>query len=135
MSDYNLTGTIKLLNDMQTFESGFKKREFVVTTQGEYPQDIKLEALKDNADKLANFKVGDTVVVNFDIRGNEYNGKYYNNLIAWKIAMTSVTNFEGIKQENPGIGYNPNQLNGEMAEDFNENQQSIVNDESDELPF
>lgn len=135
MSDYNLTGTIKLLNDMQTFESGFKKREFVVTTQGEYSQDIKLEALKDNADKLANFKVGDTVVVNFDIRGNEYNGKYYNNLIAWKIAMTSVTNFEGIKQENPGIGYNPNQLNGEMAEDFNENQQSIVNDESDELPF
>lgn len=135
MSDYNLTGTIKVLNDMQTFESGFKKREFVVTTQGEYSQDIKLEALKDNADKLANFKVGDTVVVNFDIRGNEYNGKYYNNLIAWKIAMTSVTNFEGIKQENPGIGYNPNQLNGEMAEDFNENQQSIVNDESDELPF
>ena len=124
-----------MLNDMQTFESGFKKREFVVTTQGEYSQDIKLEALKDNADKLANFKVGDTVVVNFDIRGNEYNGKYYNNLIAWKIAMTSVTNFEGIKQENPGIGYNPNQLNGEMAEDFNENQQSIVNDESDELPF
>jgi len=124
-----------VLNDMQTFESGFKKREFVVTTQGEYSQDIKLEALKDNADKLANFKVGDTVVVNFDIRGNEYNGKYYNNLIAWKIAMTSVTNFEGIKQENPGIGYNPNQLNGEMAEDFNENQQSIVNDESDELPF
>jgi hypothetical protein len=129
MSDYNLTGTIKLLNDVQTFDSGFKKREFVVTTQGEYPQDIKLEAFKDNADKLANFKVGDTVVVNFDIRGNEYNGKYYNNLIAWKIAMTSGTNFEGIKQENP------NQLNGEMAEDFNENQQSIVNDESDELPF
>ena len=119
MSDYNLTGTIKLLNDMQTFESGFKKREFVVTTQGEYPQDIKLEAAGALQISLANFKVGDTVVVNFDIRGNEYNGKYYNNLIAWKIAMTSSTTFEGIKQENPGGG------------------KAILPDENikDELPF
>jgi hypothetical protein len=129
MSELHLTGTIKVIGDTQEFDSGFKKREFVVTTPGDYEQDIALEFFRDKCDVLNKYKVGDSVDVWFNVTGNEYNGKYYVNLNAWRIAMTSGTTFEGIKQENP------NQLNGEMAEDFNENQQSIVNDESDELPF
>jgi hypothetical protein len=129
MSDYSLTGTIKVIGETQEFDSGFKKREFVVTTKEEYPQHVKMEFFRDKCDILNKYKVGDTVTVWFNVTGNEYNDRYYVNLNAWRIAMTSGTTFEGIKQENP------NQLNGEMAEDFNENQQSIVNDESDELPF
>lgn len=82
---YELKGTIKVINDAQTFPSGFTKQEFVVTTDDKYPQDIKLEALKDNVELLAPLKVGDTVNVSFDVRGNEFNGKYYVNLVAWKI--------------------------------------------------
>ena len=129
MSELHLTGTIKVIGKTQEFDSGFKKRQFVITTPGDYEQDIALEFFRDKCDVLNKYKVGDSVDVWFNVTGNEYNGKYYVNLNAWRIAMTSGTNFEGIKQENP------NQLNGEMAEDFNENQQSIVNDESDELPF
>jgi hypothetical protein len=129
MSELHLTGTIKVIGDTQEFDSGFKKRQFVITTPGDYEQDIALEFFRDKCDVLNKYKVGDSVDVWFNVTGNEYNGKYYVNLNAWRIAMTSGTTFEGIKQENP------NQLNGEMAEDFNENQQSIVNDESDELPF
>ena len=33
-----LGGRIKVIFDTQTFDSGFKKREFVVTTQEQYPQ-------------------------------------------------------------------------------------------------
>ena len=36
-------GNIKLINETQTFDSGFQKREFVVTTNDMYPQDIKIE--------------------------------------------------------------------------------------------
>lgn len=129
MSEFNLTGTIKVLNDMQTFDSGFKKREFVITTSGDYPQDIKFEAMKENAEKLANFKVGDTMEVHFNIRGNEYNDKYYVNLVAWRMMKTTGSTFEGIKQENP------NQLNGEMAEDFNDGQRRLMNEQQDDLPF
>ena len=43
---YELTGKIKLLQDLQTFDSGFKKREMVVTVEdGKYSQDINLEFL------------------------------------------------------------------------------------------
>ena len=82
---YEAEGTIKLIEDMRTFDSGFTKREFVVTTQTEYPQHLKFEVIKDRCSMLDRYQVGQSVRVNFDIRGNEYNGKYYVNLQAWKI--------------------------------------------------
>ena len=78
-------GTIKLINETQTFDSGFTKREFVVTTPEEYPQDIKIEVVKDKCALLDTFKVGDVVNVAINLRGNEYNGKYYVNIQGWKI--------------------------------------------------
>jgi len=80
-----LTGKVKLLFDTQEFASGFKKREFVVTTQEQYPQDVKFEAIKERIDILDSFAVGDEITVHFNIRGNEYQGKYYVNLQAWRI--------------------------------------------------
>ena len=83
---HELTGTVKVIFDEQTFASGFNKREFVVTDEADkYPQDIKFEAVKDNVEKVNALNVGDKVKVTFDLRGNEYNGKYYVNLAAWKI--------------------------------------------------
>ncbi len=83
---YELTGKIKLINDVQTFGSGFTKREFVVTVEdGKYPQDISLECVKDKIKLLDEFKADQDVTVNFDIRGREYNGRYFNNLQAWRI--------------------------------------------------
>jgi hypothetical protein len=83
---YEATGKIKLINDTQSFPSGFTKREFVVTTSHDkYPQDLKFEVVKDKCAMLDTFKSGEDVQVNFDIRGNEYNGKYFVNLSCWKI--------------------------------------------------
>lgn len=86
MSKLELTGTIKLINETQTFDSGFQKREFVVTTEDQYPQDVKFEVVKEKCSELARFKPGQKVTVAFNVRGNEYNGKYYVNLQAWMIA-------------------------------------------------
>lgn len=82
---YELNGKIKVINEKQTFASGFEKQEFVVTTQEQYPQDVKFEAIKDKIDMLTGLQAGDEVTVSFNIRGNEYNGKYYVNLQAWRI--------------------------------------------------
>ncbi|MDA9262288.1 DUF3127 domain-containing protein, partial [bacterium] len=64
---------------------GFEKREVVVTTQEQYPQDIKFEVYKEKCAMLDNFTVNEDVTVHFNLRGNEYNGKYFVNLNAWKI--------------------------------------------------
>ena len=78
-------GRIKLINETQTFDSGFSKREFVVTTQEQYPQDIKMELVKDKCSVLDTYKVDDLVEASINLRGNEYQGKYYVNIQAWKI--------------------------------------------------
>lgn len=83
---YEATGTIKLINEVQSFASGFMKREFVVTTgDSRYPQDLKFEVVKDKCSVLDEFDAGQEVTVSFDIRGNEYNGKYFVNLSCWKL--------------------------------------------------
>lgn len=85
---YELTGTVKVIGEQQTFSSGFTKKEMVVTVaDGNYPQDISLEFLKEKADLLNDLNVGDSVTVTFDIRGREYNGRYFNNLVGWKISQ------------------------------------------------
>ena len=83
--ELQLEGTIKLVNDLQSFDSGFSKREFVITTAEQYPQDVKLEFVKDKCSLLDMYPVGTKAKVSFNVRGNEYNGKYYVNLQAWKI--------------------------------------------------
>ncbi len=83
---YEVAGKIKLINEVQNFPSGFMKREFVVTTaHDKYPQDLKFEMVKDKCAALDAFKSGEEVQVSFDIRGNEFNGKYFVNLSCWKI--------------------------------------------------
>ena len=84
--DYELTGKVKMIADAQTFDSGFVKREIVITVEsGKYPQDISLECLADKVSMLDDLKEGDEVKAHFDIRGREYSGRYFNNLVCWNV--------------------------------------------------
>lgn len=81
-----ITGVVKLIFDEQTFASGFNKREIVITDSSDrYPQDIKLEFVKAQVAQMAGIIVGDQVTITYDVRGNEYNGKYYVNLVGWRL--------------------------------------------------
>ena len=83
--EYEIEGSIKVIMDTQTFGSGFTKREFVITTEEKYPQEVKLELVKDKVSLLDRFSEGQRVKASFNIRGNEYKGRYYVNLQAWKL--------------------------------------------------
>ncbi|HEY9147908.1 MAG TPA: DUF3127 domain-containing protein [Gammaproteobacteria bacterium] len=83
---YELTGKIKLIQEAKTFDSGFTKREMVVIVEdGKYPQEINLEFVQEKVALLDGLQPGQEVTVSFDIRGREYNGRYFNNLQGWKI--------------------------------------------------
>ena len=114
---YDLTGKIKVVQAAQTFGAkGFTKREFVVTvTDGKYPQDIILECVQDKINLLDGLSSGQTVTVTFDIRGREYNGRYFNNLQAWRIkAGEEAKPAEG--GDRPPIQYEEEPTRG--AEDY-----------------
>ncbi|MEM8867843.1 MAG: DUF3127 domain-containing protein [Verrucomicrobiota bacterium] len=82
---YELSGTVKEIFEEQTFGSGFNKREFVVTTEDKYPQEIKFECVKDKVELVNKLNKGEKVKVSFDVRGREWKGNYYVNLSAWKV--------------------------------------------------
>jgi len=83
---YELEGVVKMIGDVQSFASGFTKREFVVEVEdGKFPQAIKFECVKEKTSLTDELSEGDPVKVSFDIRGNEYNGRYYVNLNAWRV--------------------------------------------------
>lgn len=89
-----LKGTIKTIGDIQTFASGFQKREFVLVTEETYPQPISIELLSQKVDIIEPFKVGDKAIVGINIQGREWTSpqgetKYFNTIVAWKIVKPS----------------------------------------------
>ena len=49
-----------------------------------------LNFLQDKIELLDSITVGQIVTINFNIRGREYNGKYFNNLTGWKISTVET---------------------------------------------
>jgi hypothetical protein len=89
MSDSTIKGAIKLINPIKVISDKFSVREFVVTTpDAKYPQDILFQTVNDRMDVLESLGVGQQVEVSYNVRGREFNGRYYNTLDAWKVQVT-----------------------------------------------
>ena len=61
----------------------------MVTTEEKYPQDIKLELYQDDCALIDEYVTGDPLKVFYNLKGNEYQEKFYVNLQAWKIQSSS----------------------------------------------
>ncbi len=86
---YEMSGIVKVINEMQTFASGFTKREFVITTEDEkFPQDVCFSFRKEKCALLDTLMPGERVKVTFGISGREWQGKYFVNLDAIKFEKT-----------------------------------------------
>jgi len=94
---YFMNASIKSIGETQSFGEKFQKREFVVETDEQYPETLKLEFINDQCDALDTYSVGEVVTVAFVPKGNEYQGKYYVQLRA--IAISGVTD-KFVEKEN-----------------------------------
>jgi exonuclease VII large subunit len=66
----------------------WKSLEFVLEdSTGRYPKKAMFEANTKSYDFAAKIKQGDTVKVQYDVDCNEYKGRYYNKLKAFKIEV------------------------------------------------
>ena len=83
---------IVLGNTEEVGQNGFTKRLLVVESSEQYPQKLAIDFVKDKTSVLDNYKVGDEVKVFVNLRGTEYNGKYFVNLQGWKIEKTTEAN-------------------------------------------
>ena len=54
-----VTGKIKWIDETKTYgNNGFRKREVVITTEEQYPQQILIEFIQDKCELLNNYQVG-----------------------------------------------------------------------------
>lgn len=128
---YELTGRIIAINETQTFASGFQKREFIVEEiEGKYPQVIKFEVVKEGCERLDAYRIGQEVTVSFNLRGNEYNGKHYVALLAWRITDTQAA--RSSSKASPATrqpNARPTSQNGARPPETDDD------DDGDDLPF
>ncbi len=123
-----LQGIIKKVGEVQTFPSGFQKREMVIVTEEQYPQPISIEFLKDKGDLLNTLKEGDKVKVSINIGGREWTSpqgdvKYFNSITGWK-----VENLEG-------GGFEPTQSMPSSSAPKPAEGKGVFEEDEDDLPF
>jgi hypothetical protein len=93
---YEATGKIHAISETKQVSERFSKREFVLelTDNPKYPQLVALEFSGDKCTALDGYGVGDTVRVEFSLRGREWRSpsgdvKYFNTLSVWKLDLVS----------------------------------------------
>jgi len=111
---FTIKGKILSIGEVKNFDNGAKAIDYQVETNEQYNNLYSFEMYKgaEHVEHIDNFikynKVGDQVSVEFNVRTNDYNGRFYTSLSPWKV--------DKLDQAQPV-------------------QDSIVTDDTDELPF
>ncbi len=83
---FEIVGKLHKKFDTENKTATFQAREFVVEVDdGRYPQMVKFQLVQDKCDEVEKYNEGDSVRVHFNLRGREWQGKYFTNLNAWRI--------------------------------------------------
>lgn len=83
---FEIVGRVHKIYDTETKgNNGFQAREFVIEVSGMYPQFVKFQLTQDRCSLMDNYAVDKNIKVYFDLRGREWNDKFFTNLNAWKI--------------------------------------------------
>lgn len=88
--NFEVEGTLHKVFPIESKSGTFQTREFVITSDGQYVQYIKFQAVQDRCGIVDNFKEGERVKVYFDLRGREWQGKYFTNLNAWRVEKVAA---------------------------------------------
>ena len=101
----------------------WKMQEYVLETHEQYPKKMCFNVF--GADKIAQFNIqaGDELTVSFDINAREYQGRWYNDIRAWKVERGDAASTMPPAKA-PQIN-----ATAVKAPDFN------TQDEADDLPF
>ena len=68
----------------------WKMQEYVLETHEQFPKKLCFNVF--GADKIAQFNIqaGDELTVSFDINAREYNGRWYNDIRAWRVERSTA---------------------------------------------
>lgn len=86
----NIKGQIKWVSPVTSFQTQdkriFQKKEAVIETMEQYPQSLCFEIIGENVNHQF-LEQGYVVEVYYNMKAQEYQGRYYNKARAWKIVL------------------------------------------------
>ncbi len=92
-NNFKISGVLVSIFEKENKTATFATREFVLSVKdGNFEQFIKFQTVNDYCDLLDGYIEGQTVEVDFSLRGREWQDKYFTTLNAWKIVATVTGN-------------------------------------------
>jgi single-strand DNA-binding protein len=89
---YEITGNIVKKYETETKGESFRVRDFVIKANdgGQYDNFVKFQLSQDRTAIIDDMNEGDEVKVHFDLRGRQWQEKYFTNLSAWRVEKVST---------------------------------------------
>lgn len=119
---FEVEGRLHKVFETENKTATFQAREFVIEIDGNYPQFVKFQLVQDRCSAIDGHNEGDMIKVHFDLRGREWQGRYFTNLNAWRIESANQQEMPPPVSEDasfPGLSDSPPEMN----------------DTGDDLPF
>lgn len=124
---YKAEGKVEKIFDSETKGASFQVRQFVIeVSDGQYPQMVAFQLVQDKCTLIDDYSEGDMIEVEFDLRGREWNGKYFTNLQAWRIGRAG---------EGGGQGGSSDSQSQPPAQKTAAPAPAVSNDFDDDIPF
>lgn len=74
----------------RTTGNSWKIQDYVIQeTEGEYPKTMKFSLFEEERIKSIDLRLGEEVIVHFDIDAKEFSGMYYNEIRAYKVVRVA----------------------------------------------
>jgi len=122
---FEIEGKLHKKFETENKTATFQAREFVILiSEDNYPQYIKFQLTQDRCALVDEYEEGQSIKVHFDLRGREWNEKYFTNLNAWRIEKV-VADQPVEKGSEPELPVEP---------DFSDNVE-LQKEDFDDLPF
>jgi hypothetical protein len=68
----------------------WKKQDIIVETDGQYPKKVCIAVWGDKINSVP-LELGNYLLIDFDLESREYNGRWYTDVKAWRIATPQET--------------------------------------------
>lgn len=111
--------------------NSWASQDYVIETHDQYPRKCCFRVF--GADKIQNMgiKAGEELKVSFDIDSHEYNGRWYNDIRAWKVERVDPAAAQAATAQ-PAAPVAPQAPQGGAQAPF---PPASSNDDTDDLPF
>ena len=119
-------GTVTKKGEVQTFGSGFQKREVVICDDDpKYPNEVPFELVKDKVSMIDGIPLNSVVEVSFNIRGSfwEKGQRHFVSLNIWKIEVLETGDDQ------------PPKGSKSWEEEDAEHEAATLDTEVDDIPF